>query len=109
MIGRGAYDAEGYRNEKFPEAENIGPFLEACKEAWAQIRREAMENYDITEGVEQEKWGLLWPLAEPTPANAKNKGAANRRRRRTERGNEREKTEEQGQGGMEGQRSRRGA
>jgi hypothetical protein len=32
-IGKGAYDAEGHMNGKFAEAVNIGPFLEACKEA----------------------------------------------------------------------------
>ena len=63
------------------EAVNIGPFLEACMEAWAKVRREAMENYGSTEGSDQEKWGKMGPLAEPTPTNAKNKGAADMRRR----------------------------
>ena len=109
VLGKGVHDAEGHMNEKFLEAENIEPFLEACKEAWAHIEREAMKNYDITKGVEHEEWGKLGPLAEPTPANAKNIGSAYRRRRRTERGSERERTEEQGPGGMGGQGSRRGA
>ena len=52
-------------------------------EAWTQVGREAMENYGLTEGSDQEEWGKMGPLAEPTPANAKNKGAADRRRRRT--------------------------
>ena len=48
--GKGAYDADGHINGKFLEAENIGPFLEAAREAWSQIRRkEAMENYGLTD------------------------------------------------------------
>ena len=68
-IGKGAYDAEGHRNE------NIWPFLEASKEAWTQIRKEAMENYGLTERSDQEEWGKLGPLAEPTPTNAKKQGS----------------------------------
>ena len=41
-MGKGAYDADGQRHGKFLEAENIGPFLEAAKEAWTHIRKEAM-------------------------------------------------------------------
>ena len=103
MLGKGVYDAEGHKNEKFLGAKNIGPSPEACREAWAQIKMEAMENCDLTEGEEQEEWGKLGPLAESTPANAKNRGAADRRRRRTERGNYRERSDEHRPGGMEGQ------
>jgi len=46
----------------------------------------AMENCGLREGSDQEEWGKLGPLAEPTPSNAKNKGAADRRRRRREHG-----------------------
>ena len=43
---------------------------------WAQVMGEAMENCDLEGGSGQEEWGKLEPLAEPTPANAKNMGAA---------------------------------
>ncbi len=48
-LGRGAYDAKGHKNEKFMGADNIGPFPEASKEAWTQIRKEAMDNDGLTE------------------------------------------------------------
>ena len=86
--GEGAYDAGGHKNGKFPEAENIGPFPEAAREAWAQIRNEAMENYGLTDSSDQEECGKLGPLTEATPANAKNKGAPNKRRPRRIEGEE---------------------
>ena len=55
VMGKGSYDAEGHTNEKFWGAENIGPFPEACMEAWVQIMMEAMENYDLTKDAEQEE------------------------------------------------------
>jgi hypothetical protein len=81
-LGKRAYDAESHRNDKFVGAENIGPFPEVCKEAWIHIRKEAMENYGLTEGSGQEEWGKLGPLVEPTPTNAKYRGAADRTRLR---------------------------
>ena len=69
-------------NGKFVEAVNIGPFPKACKEAWTQVTKEAMDNYSLTKGSDQEECGKMGPLAEPTQANAKNRGAADRRRRR---------------------------
>ncbi len=44
-------------------------------------RKKAIENYGLTEDSDQEEWGKMGPLAEPTPANAKNRGAAAKRRR----------------------------
>ena len=41
-----------------------------------------MENYGLTKGSDQEEWGKMESLAEPTPANSKNKGATDRGRRR---------------------------
>jgi hypothetical protein len=63
-------------------ARNIGPYPEAVRKAWTHIKAEAMQNYGLREGSKHEEWGRLGPLAEPTPANAKNKGEANRRSRR---------------------------
>jgi hypothetical protein len=54
-------------------AENIGPFPKASKEAWTLIRKDAMENYGLTEGSDHEEWGKFGPLAEATLANAKNR------------------------------------
>ncbi len=73
-MGRGGYDDEGNINEKFMGADNIGPFPNASREAWTHIRKEAMDNYGLTERSEQEEWAKLGPLAEPTPANAKKTG-----------------------------------
>ena len=47
-LGKGAYAADGHRNEKFLGAENIGPFPTAAMKAWTQITKEAMENYGLT-------------------------------------------------------------
>ena len=70
-LGKGSYYAEGRRNDKLVGAENIGPFPKAFKEAGTHVRKEAMENYDLTEGLDREEWGKLGPLVEPTPATAK--------------------------------------
>jgi hypothetical protein len=50
-----------------------------------------MQNHGLREGSEQEEWQRLGPLAQPTPANTKNRGATNRRGRRRdeERGTDR--------------------
>jgi hypothetical protein len=41
-----------------------------------------MENLGLRDDPEQEGWEKMGPLADPTPANAKNRGAAYRKRRR---------------------------
>jgi len=69
---------------------------------------EAIKNYGLREGSEQEQWGQLGPLAEPTPSNAKNRGAADRRRRQRGHGNNmarsgRGDTANEGEGDNEGQ------
>ncbi len=97
----GAYDAEGHRNEKFLREENIGPFPQAAKEAWKQIKKEAMDNYGMLEGMDHEGRGKIGSLAEATPANLKNRGASNKRRRRHEEGKETGRNEE-GSGSREG-------
>ena len=79
-LGKGAYDVEGHKNEQVMGAANIGPFPESCTEAWAHVKKGAMENYGLTEGLDQKEWGKMGPFTEPKPANAKNKGAADRRR-----------------------------
>ena len=71
---------------------NIGPYPEAVRKAWKHIKTEAMQNHGLREGSEQEEWLRLGPLAEPTPANAKNRGAAKRRRRRGDEEGRREET-----------------
>ena len=56
------------------------PKTEACGKAWTHIREEVMENYELREGSGQGEWGRIGPIKDPTPANAKNKGAADKRR-----------------------------
>jgi hypothetical protein len=85
-IGRGAYDHEGHGNEQFLRKRNIGPYPEAVGKAWTHIKTEAMQNHGMREGSEQEEWQKLGPLKEPIPANAKNRGATNRRGRRRDEG-----------------------
>jgi hypothetical protein len=34
-----------------------------------------MENYELREGSGQEEWGKIGPIKDPTPADAKNRGA----------------------------------
>jgi hypothetical protein len=88
-IGEGAYDSEGHRNERFLLATDVGPYPEECMKAWTVAREEAMENLGMRDDPEQEGWEKMGPLADPTPANAKNRGAADRKsRRREERGRE---------------------
>jgi len=48
-LGKGAYDADGHKNGKILEAQNIGPFPKATREAWTYIKKEAMENYGLTD------------------------------------------------------------
>ena len=76
LIGEGAYDAERHRNERFLEATGIGPFPREMQQAWTKMRQEAIENYGLVEGEDQEDWGRLGPLLEPTPATVGNRGAA---------------------------------
>ncbi len=52
------------------------------QQAWSRIRDEAIANHGIEEEEGTEQWDRLGPLAEPTPATARNKGAAERRKER---------------------------
>jgi hypothetical protein len=63
----------------------VGPFPEACGKAWRHIREEVMENYELREGSRQEEWGKIGPIKDPTPADAKNRGAEDRGREATTR------------------------
>ena len=60
-----------------------------------------MDNYGLVERLDQEEWGKLGPLAEATTANAKNRGAPNKRRRIRDEGRETERS-------AEGSRAREG-
>jgi hypothetical protein len=46
------------------------------------MRQEAIENYGIVEGDDQDEWNRLGPMVEPTRATARNMGAAERKTRR---------------------------
>jgi hypothetical protein len=50
--------------------------------AWKSTRDEAMHNLGLRDDPEQEGWERMGPLADPTPTNARNRGASERRRRR---------------------------
>jgi hypothetical protein len=81
-IGEGAYDTEGHRNTTFLEAKMVGAYPREMQQAWTKIRNEAIANYGIEGEEGAEQWDILGPLAETTPAMARNIGAAGRRRER---------------------------
>ena len=68
-----------------------------------------MENLGLRDDPEQEGWEKMGSLADPTPANAKNRGAAYRKRKRREEsgmGNEEENEQQTPTGGITGKRGR---
>ncbi len=71
-----------HKNAQFLGATNVGPFPGACMRAWKETRDEAIQNLGLRDDPEQEGWEKMGPLADPTPTNARNRGAAERRRRR---------------------------
>jgi len=81
VIGEGAYDSEGHMNAQFLNATNVGPYPDECTRAWKAARDEALHNLGLRDDPDQEGWEKMGPLADPTPANAKNRGAADMRRR----------------------------
>ena len=85
IIGERANDTEGHRNTAFLEAKSVGPYPHEMQQAWTQKRDEAIANYGIEGEEGSEQWNKLGPLVEKTPAMARNKGAAERRRERGER------------------------
>ena len=82
IMGEGAYDTEGHRNTAFLEAKSVGPYPHEMQQAWAQIRDKAIANYGIEGEEGTEQWERLGPMVEKTPAMARNRGAAERRRER---------------------------
>ena len=84
VIGEGAYDSDGHRKAQFMNATDVGPYPDACMTAWTAAREEGMANLGVREDPEQEGWAKMGPLADPTPANAKNRGVADMMKRRGE-------------------------
>jgi uncharacterized membrane protein YgcG len=82
IIGEGAYDKEGHRNTAFLEARCVGPYPHEMQQMWTTIRNEATANNGIEGEEGTEQWDRLGPLSEGTPAMARNRGAAERRRDR---------------------------
>jgi len=81
VIGEVAYDNEGHKNAQFLSVTNVGPYPDECTRAWKATREEALQNLGLRDDPDQKGWEKMGPLADPTPANAKNRGAADRRRR----------------------------
>ena len=69
-----------------------------------------VQNHGLREGLEQEEWLRLGPLAEPTPAYAKNRRALNKRGRRRDegRGTDRNGEDRREPEAQEGERERGG-
>jgi len=82
VIGRRAYDNEEHRKEQFLDAKDVGPYLDSCRNAWTSAREEAMMNLRFGDDPEQEGWEKLGLMAYPTPANAKYRRAADRKKGR---------------------------
>ncbi len=79
MIGEGAFDEACNRNTQFLQATSVGPFPKEMHKAWDVMRDEAADNYGFRDGFEEEEAAVrMGPLAAPTPAALKNKGAAKR-------------------------------
>ena len=77
-IEKGAYDQGGTRNEGFLAANNVGPYPKAMMYAWSHGKLDATHNLGLNLLSTPEEWEKLGSLAMETPANAKNKGAAER-------------------------------
>ena len=77
IIGEGAYDEDGRRNSQFLEATWVRRYPREMLKVWDVLRDEAADNYCFQEGFqEDEARERMRPLAEPTPAMVKNRGAA---------------------------------
>jgi len=83
-IGEGAYDSEGHKNAQFLNATDVGPYLSECTRACKATRDEAIQNLGIKDDPDQKGWDKMGPLADPKPANEKNRGAVDRNKRRGE-------------------------
>jgi hypothetical protein len=70
------------RNAQFLNATNVGPYPDECTRARKATRNEALQNLGLRDDPDQEGWEKMEPLADPTPTNAKNRGATDKRRRR---------------------------
>jgi hypothetical protein len=82
VIGRGAYDNEGYMNARFLDAENVGPYPASCRNAWTATREEAMKNLGLRDDPEHEGCEKMGIFAYPTRAKAKNREASDRKKGR---------------------------
>jgi len=83
VIGEGAYDEDGHKNSQFLEATGIRPYPWEMQRAWGVLRDEAGDNYGFKGGFqEEEAREKMGPLAEPTPAVIRNRGAAERKKTR---------------------------
>ena len=57
----------------------MGPFPKKMQKAWGVMPDEAADKYDFRDGFEEEEDALrMGPLAAPTPAEVRNRGAAER-------------------------------
>jgi hypothetical protein len=79
VIGEGAFDEAGNKNTQFLQATSVGPFPKEMQKAWDVMRDEAADNYGSRDGFEEEEAAVrMGPLAAPTPAAVRNRGAAER-------------------------------
>ena len=69
-------------NAQFMNATDVGPYPGECLRAWKATREEALHNLGMRDDPDHEGWDRMGPLADPTPANAKNRGEAGTKKKR---------------------------
>jgi hypothetical protein len=80
-IGDGAYDQEGHRNAGFLQATTVGPYPKAMQYAWQFARLDSAHICGLTLESPSEEWGRLGPVAAETPADVRNRGVMERKKR----------------------------
>jgi len=76
VVREGVFDVDGHRNTQILRATTVGPYPSEMQKASEVLRDEAAANYGFQEGFrEDEARERMGPLAEPTPAGIRNRGA----------------------------------
>ena len=80
-IGDRAYDQGGHRNTGFLKANAVGPYPKAMQIARQYIRLDSVHNWGLTLESPTKDRERLGPLATETPADERNRGAMERKRK----------------------------
>ena len=74
------YDQEGHMNSGCLQATDMGPYPREVQYAWRHASLDATHNLGLNLLSSPDEWGKLGPLANETPAEVRNRGAAERKR-----------------------------